>query len=41
MKLQELLRKRNFDKMYEYIVKFDPYSEGNRFARKTIDYFVI
>lgn len=32
MKLQELLRKRNFDKMYEYIVKFDPYSEGNRFA---------
>ena len=32
MKLQELFRKSNFDKMYDYIVKFDPYSEGNRFA---------
>lgn len=32
MKLQELLQNGNFDKMYEYIVKFDPYSEGNRFA---------
>lgn len=35
MKLQELLQKGNFDKMYEHIVKFDPYSEGNRFAYLT------
>ena len=32
MNLQDLLKKGNFDKMYEYIVKFDPYSEGNRSA---------
>ena len=32
MKLQELLRKCDFDKMFEYIVKFDPKSEGSRFA---------
>jgi len=32
MKLQELLRKCDFDKMFEYIVKFDSKSEGSRFA---------
>ena len=32
MKLQELLRKCDFDKMFEYIVKFDSKSEGGRFA---------
>jgi len=32
MKLQELLRKCDFDRMFEYIVKFDPKSEGSRFA---------
>ncbi|MCP5978466.1 hypothetical protein NL364_28665, partial [Klebsiella pneumoniae] len=32
MKLQELLRKCDFDKMFEYIVKFDSKSEGCRFA---------
>ena len=32
MKLQELLRQCNFDKMFEYIVKFDSKSEGSRFA---------
>jgi hypothetical protein len=33
MKLQELLRKCDFDRMFEYIVKFDPKSEGSRFAK--------
>ncbi len=32
MKLQELLRKCDFDRMFEYIVKFDSKSEGSRFA---------
>ena len=32
MKLKELLRKGDFDKMFEYIVKFHPKSEGSRFA---------
>ena len=32
MKLQELLRKCDFDRMFEYIVKFDLKSEGSRFA---------
>jgi hypothetical protein len=32
MKLQELLRKCDFDRMFEYIVKFDPKSEGSRFS---------
>lgn len=32
MNLLDLLKKGNFDKMYEYIVRFDPYSEGNRSA---------
>jgi len=32
MKLQKLLRKCDFDRMFEYIVKFDPKSEGSRFA---------
>ncbi len=32
MKLQKLLRKCDFDKMFEYIVKFDSKSEGSRFA---------
>ena len=32
MKLQELIRKCDFDKMFEYIVKFDSKSEGCRFA---------
>ena len=32
MKLQELFRKCDFDKMFEYIVKFDPKSEGSRFS---------
>ena len=32
MKLQELLRKCDFDKMFGYIVKFDSKSEGSRFA---------
>ena len=32
MKLQELLRKCDFDKMFEYIVKFDSKSEGSRFS---------
>ncbi len=32
MKLQELLRKCDFDRMFEYIVKFHPKSEGSRFS---------
>jgi hypothetical protein len=32
MKLQELLRKGDFDRMFEYIVKFHPKSEGSRFS---------
>ena len=32
MKLQKLLRKCDFDKMFEYIVMFDSKSEGSRFA---------
>ena len=32
MILQELLRKGDFDKMFEYIVKFHPKSEGSQFA---------
>jgi TPR repeat protein len=32
MKLQELLRKGSFDRMFGYIVKFDPKQEGSRFC---------
>ena len=32
MKLQEIFRKCDFDRMFEYIVKFHPKSEGSRFA---------
>jgi len=39
MKLQELLRKCDFDKMFEYIVKFDPKSEGSRFAYLALRWF--
>ena len=39
MKLQELLRKCDFDKMFEYIAKFDPKSEGSRFAYLALRWF--
>ena len=32
MKLQKIFRKCDFDRMFEYIVKFHPQSEGSRFA---------
>ena len=32
MKLQELLKTADFDKMFEYIVKFDHKTEGSRFG---------
>ena len=32
MTLQELLRKGNFDWMFDYIVKFDPKQKGTRFC---------
>lgn len=32
MKLQEIFRKCDFDRMFEYIIKFHPKSEGSRFA---------